>query len=53
MKVGDKIKFTKGILGTLVKIEGTYGLIKFNHGQFVFNLNGIKKERVISYEKES
>ena len=27
--------------------------IKFNHGQFVFNLNGIKKERVVSYEKES
>lgn len=50
MKVGDKIKFQKGILGTLIKIEGTYGLIKFNHGQFVYNLNAIKKERIISNE---
>lgn len=50
MKVGDKIKFQKGILGTLIKIEGTYGLIKFNHGQFVYNLSAIKKERIISNE---
>jgi preprotein translocase subunit YajC len=48
MKVGDKIKFTKGILGTIIKIEGTYGLIKFKHGQFVYNLSAIKKERIIS-----
>ena len=47
MKVGDKIKFQKGILGTIIKIDGTYGLIKFNHGQFVFNLNKIQTERVI------
>jgi len=47
MKVGDKIKFDRGVLGTIIKIEGTYGLIKFNHGQFVFNLNKILDERVI------
>ena len=48
MKVGDKIKFTKGILGTLIKIEGTYGLIKFSHGQFVYNLSKINNKRVIT-----
>lgn len=47
MKVGDKIEYKKGILGTLIKIEGVYGLFKFEHGQFVFNLNKIARETVI------
>lgn len=50
MKLGDKIKFSKGVLGPIIKIEGTYGLIKFKHGQFVFNLSQIKEERVIKNE---
>ena len=50
MEVGGGITFTKGVIGIITKIEGTYGLIKFKHGQFVFNLNAIKKERYIKKE---
>jgi hypothetical protein len=47
MKVGDKIYFTKNTVGTIIKTEGSYGLIKFNHGQFVFNLSKIDLKKIV------
>ena len=35
-----KIKIGNNI-GTLIKKQGTYGLFKFEFGQFVFNLNSL------------
>ena len=46
MKLGTKIKINKNI-GTLVIIKGSYGLIKFEFGKFVFNLNKITEKEII------
>ena len=46
MKVGTKIKVNTGV-GTIIKIEGNYGLIKFKSGQFVFNLSKIESKNII------
>jgi len=48
MEIGTKIKVNKSI-GTLIKIEGSYGLIKFEFGQFCFNLNGITPKQIVKY----
>ena len=46
MKIGDKIRVNTQV-GVLIKTEGTYGLIKFNNGQFVFNLSKIPDKNII------
>jgi hypothetical protein len=42
MKIGDKVKVNRNI-GEIIKIQNGYGLIKFECGQFVFKLNGLKE----------
>ncbi len=33
--------------GKLIKKEGSYGLFKFAHGQFVFNINSITEKETL------
>ena len=48
MELGTKIKINKSI-GTLIKKEGAFGLIKFKFGKFVFNLSSITTKQIIKY----
>jgi len=44
--INKKVKVNNQI-GTIIKTQGTYGLIKFEHGQYVYNLNSFKQEDFI------
>lgn len=47
MELGIKIRINTKI-GTLIKTEGTYGLIKFDNCQAVFNLSKIPVKNIIN-----
>lgn len=47
MKIGTKIRINTKI-GVLIKTEGTYGLIKFDTGKYVFNLSKISLKNIIN-----
>ena len=47
MKIGTKI-IVNGSIGEIIKTEANYGLIRFNKGQFVFNLSKIEEKNIVS-----